>query len=336
MPHQDPTPSRGPAAALRVGIIGTGGISHQHAPGWLELGVDLHCYSHSGADRFAEQYGATVHGTLDELLAAVDVADVCTPTPAHAEIVHAALDAGVDVVCEKPLTLTAEDSRAVVEHAERAGRHLYPAHVVRYFPQYAAAKKAVENGAVGTPAVLRYERTGAAPGQDWYADDEASGGIIMDQMIHDLDQAIWIAGPVSSVYAQQSAGEGPDLVRTGHVVLTHTGGAISHCRGLWGPPGTAFRYTFDITGDAGRLQYNSDGDPAVQLDAVASARSQGDGGYLPDVSSIRSPYTEEILEFTAAITSGAPSRVSAADGAYVVEVSRAALESLRTGRSIPC
>lgn len=330
MPHQDR------AQGLRVGIIGTGGISRAHAPGWIELGADLHCYSHSGGEAFAEQFGATVHGTREELLAAVDVVDVCTPTPAHAEIVHAALDAGCDVVCEKPLTLTTEDARAVIEHAERAGRHLFPAHVVRYFPQYAAAKQAVDNGAVGTPAVLRYERTGEAPGQDWYADDEASGGIIMDQMIHDLDQAIWIAGPVTSVYAQQSVGEGPDTVRTGHVVLTHAGGAISHCRGLWGPPGTAFRYTFDIAGDAGRLQYDSDGDPAVQLDAVAAARSQGEGGYLPDVSSMRSPYSKEIREFTAAITNGEPARVSAADGAYVVEVSRAALESLATGRSIPC
>ncbi|MCT2260162.1 Gfo/Idh/MocA family oxidoreductase [Brachybacterium muris] len=330
MPHQDRV------QGLRVGIIGTGGISHQHAPGWIEQGVDLHCYSHSGAHAFAEQYGATVHEALDDLLAAVDVVDVCTPTPSHAGIVHQALDAGCHVVCEKPLTLTEEDARAVVEHAERAGLQLFPAHVVRYFPQYAAAKQAVDAGAVGTPAVLRYERTGEAPGQDWYADDEASGGIIMDQMIHDLDQAIWIAGPVTSVYAQQSVGVGPHTVRTGHVVLTHERGAISHCRGLWGPPGTAFRYTFDIAGDAGRLQYDSDGDPGVVLDAVASARREEQGGYLPDVSGMRSPYTEEILEFTAAITSGTPTRISAADGAYAVEVSRAALESLRTGRSIPC
>ena len=330
MPHQDRV------QGLRVGIIGTGGISHQHAPGWIEQGVDLHCYSHSGAHAFAEQYGATVHEALDDLLAAVDVVDVCTPTPSHAGIVHQALDAGCHVVCEKPLTLTVEDSRAVVEHAKRSGLHLFPAHVVRYFPQYAAAKQAVDAGAVGTPAVLRYERTGEAPGQDWYADDEASGGIIMDQMIHDLDQAIWIAGPVTSVYAQQSVGVGPHTVRTGHVVLTHEGGAISHCRGLWGPPGTAFRYTFDIAGDAGRLQYDSAGDPGVVLDVVASARREEQGGYLPDVSGIRSPYTEEILEFTAAITGDERARVTAADGAYAVEVSRAALESLRTGRSIPC
>lgn len=330
MPHQDQV------QGLRVGIIGTGGISHQHAPGWIEQGVDLHCYSHSGAHAFAEQYGATVHEAVDDLLAAVDVVDVCTPTPVHAGIVHQALDAGCHVVCEKPLTLTVEDARAVVEHAERAGLQLFPAHVVRYFPQYAAAKKSVDAGAVGTPAVLRYERTGEAPGQDWYADDEASGGIIMDQMIHDLDQAIWIAGPVTSVYAQQSVGVGPHTVRTGHVVLTHEGGAISHCRGLWGPPRTAFRYTFDIAGDAGRLQYDSAGDPGVVMDAVASARREEQGCYLPDVSGIRSPYTEEILEFTAAITSGTPTRVTAADGAYAVEVSRAALESLRTGRSIPC
>lgn len=336
MLHQDPTASVGTTPALRAGIIGTGGISHQHAPGWTELGVELHCCSHAGAERFAELYGATVHATLEELLTAVDVVDICTPTPAHAEIAHAALDAGCHVICEKPLTLSAEDSRSVVEHAERAGLRLFPAHVVRYFPQYAAAKRAIDNGAIGTPAVLRYERTGAAPQQGWYADDAASGGIVMDQMIHDLDQAIWIAGPVTSVYAQQSEGSGPELVRAAHVVLTHGSGALSHCRGLWGPPGTAFRYTFDLAGDAGRLQYDSAGDPGVVLDEVAASRDSDEGGYLPDVSGMRSPYAEEIHEFVGAIRSTGDARVSAADGAYVVEVAHAAIESLRTGRRVSC
>lgn len=330
------TTSSPPVAPMRVGIIGTGGISRAHTPGWLEIGAELHCFSLEGAEEYAEQFGATVHATLEELLAAVEVVDVCTPTAVHAEIVHQALDAGKDVVCEKPLALTTEDARAVVEHADRAGRRLFPAHVVRYFPQYAAARAAVEAGSIGQIAVLRFERTGSFPTQPWFADESQSGGIIMDQMIHDIDQAIWLAGPVERVYAQQSISASTDTVRTAHAVLTHTGGALSHCRGLWGPPGTTFRYTFDLAGEAGRLQYDSAGDPGVVFDAVATEQQAAGDGFLPDVSGMRSPYAEEILEFAAALRSGTPTRVSAADGAYAVEVSRAALESLRTGRSITC
>lgn len=320
----------------RVGVVGTGGISRTHAPGWLEIGAELHCFSHAGAPEFAEQFGARAHDSLESLLAAVDVVDICTPTPVHAEQVRAALDAGKHVVCEKPLALTTEDAEELVVRAEQAGRMLLPAHVVRYFPQYATAKAAIDRGTIGEIAVLRFERSGSFPTQPWFADESQSGGIIMDQMIHDMDQAIWMAGPVDRVYAQQSASSATDTVRTAHVVLTHRSGAISHCRGLWGAPGTTFRYTFDVAGDQGRLQYDSAADTGIVFDSVAVARQHSGDGFLPETTTIRSPYTEEILEFAAAVRGETAARVSAADGAYAVQVSRAALQSLASGRSIEC
>src|SRR5699024_6441428 len=210
-----------PPAPLRVGIVGTGGISRAHLPGWIELDAELHCHSLAGAEAFAAESGATAHGTLEELLAAVDVVDVCTPTPAHPEIVRAALDAGKDVVCEKPLALTPEEAHELVEHAQRAGRRLFPAHVVRFFPRYAAGKPELATGTVGPLVVLRLQRTGSLPARSWYADEELSGGIVMDQLIHDIDQAVWMAGPVEKVFAQQSIASSDSAVRTAHVVLTH-------------------------------------------------------------------------------------------------------------------
>lgn len=325
-----------PATPLRVGVVGTGGISRAHLPGWAELDVELHCYSLEGAEQYAAESGASVHSTLEELLAAVDLVDITAPTPAHPEIVRAALDAGKDVICEKPLALDPADARDLLDHAERVGRTLFPAHVVRYFPQYAAAKRAIDTGAVGTLAVLRFERTGSLPDRDWYADEALSGGIVMDQMIHDIDQALWLAGPVERVYAQQSIAASDPAVRTAHVVLTHRSGAISHCRGFWGPAGTEFRYTFDLSGDGGQLQYDSTKDPGIMFDAVASARHASGDGFLPDVSTLRDPYAAEIVEFVTALADGGPARVDAADGVRAVEVADAALESLRTGRSITC
>ncbi|AXK46668.1 Gfo/Idh/MocA family protein [Brachybacterium saurashtrense] len=325
-----------PPPPLRVGIVGTGGISRAHLPGWLALDAELHCTSHEGAEAFAAESGARVHSTLEELLAAVDVVDVCTPTPEHPAIVRAALAAGKDVICEKPLALDPAEARELADLAAREGRRLLPAHVVRFFPQYAAAKRAVEAGTIGSLAVLRFERTGSLPDRDWYADDSLSGGIVMDQMIHDIDQALWLAGPVRTVHAQQARAGSDATIRTGHVMLTHRSGALSHCRGFWGPPGTGFRYTLDLAGDAGRLRYDSAGDPGVIFDEVAAARQAGADGFLPDVSGMPDPYAAEIAEFMTEIGGGPAARVDAADGVRAVEVAAAALESLRTGRSIAC
>jgi myo-inositol 2-dehydrogenase/D-chiro-inositol 1-dehydrogenase len=327
--------TRGPGA-LRVGIIGTGGISRAHAPGWIGAGAELHAHSLEGVQRFAEQFGAEIHDDLDDLLAEVDVVDVCTPTPEHPAIVHRALDAGCDVVCEKPLALRAEDARALVEHAERAGRMLFPAHVVRYFPQYAAAKRAIDAGSIGTPAVLRFERSGAMPTQPWFADETRSGGIVMDQMIHDIDQAIWMAGPVASVFAQENRRGQDGSLRTAHVVMTHEAGAISHCRGLWGARGTVFQYTFNLAGATGRLEYDSAAGTGVAWDAVASSRGDEEGGYLPDVSGMDSPYALEIQDAISTLTAGTAPRVTGEDGVRAVEVALAALESIATGRRIAC
>lgn len=329
--------SGGPdGARLRVGVVGTGGISRAHAPAWVELDAEVHAHSITGVDTYAAETGAQVHDSLDSLLAAVDLVDVTTPTPSHPEIVHAALEAGLDVICEKPLARTAAQAAAMLEHARATNRRLLPAHVVRYFPPYVAAKAAVDDGSIGTPAVLRFERTGSLPPTPWFRDENASGGIVMDQMIHDIDQAIWFAGPVTSVYAVQNISRADDGIRTAHAVLEHAGGAISHCRGLWGAPGTAFRYTFSLAGDRGKIRYDSARGTGVRFDEVARATAQSGDGFLPDVSGMRSPYVEELLEFVRAIGTGAPVRVDADDGLRAVRVAEAALESLATGRRIAC
>ena len=191
------------------------------------------------------------------------------------------------------------------------------------FSPVAAAKRAIDTGAVGTLAVLRFERTGSLPARSWYADEELSGGIVMDQLIHDIDQAVWMAGPVEKVFAQQSIASSDSAVRTAHVVLTHRSGALSHCRGFWGPAGTRFRYTFDVAGDGGRLQYDSAGDPGIVFDDVASARQSSGDGFLPDVSEMPDPCAAEIVEF-ATRSPAAPARRGRGRRRTRREISRAA------------
>src|SRR5690625_6822175 len=102
------------------------------------------------------------------------------------------------------MALSTEDAQELATRAERAGRLLLPAHVVRCFPQYATAKAAIDRGAIGQIAVLRFERTGSFPTQPWFGDESQSGGIVMDQMIHDMDQAVWMAGDRKSTRLNSS------------------------------------------------------------------------------------------------------------------------------------
>lgn len=321
-------------ARLRVGVVGAGGIANLHLPAWLELGAEVLVFSDVGATELVARHGgADVVGSLDELLATVDVIDVCTPSFTHPEIVFAAAAAGRHVLCEKPLALDATTAEAMVKACASAGVRLYPGHVVRYFPEYAAMQRAVAAGAIGTPAVLRFHRCGSRPLAGWFADPELSGGIIMDQMIHDLDFARWVAGEIDTVYARlvDATPDAGDGVLSAQVTATHRDGAISCVTGTWARQGTRFRYGFQVAGTDGVLEFDSATATPLSID---SGTPPPGGGLLSVSPMIESPFRTEIRELAAAFVGGPTPRVSAADGIAAVRMAVAANASLATGRPV--
>lgn len=313
---------------LRVGLIGAGGIARAHLPAWLALDAAVTVYSHSGADELASAHQCRVSASLEELLADVDVVDVCTPTLAHPGIVEQAAAAGKHVMCEKPLGRTSADARTAIDACAAAGVLLYPGHVVRFFNEYAAMHRAVAAGTIGTIAVQRFSRTGGRPQPAWYQDEDRSGGIILDQLIHDLDFARWNAGEVATAFARMKTANVTEPITTAQVILTHANGALSYVNGTWARPGSTFRTSFEIAGTGGTLRHDSAEHPAVQIDAPAAHR---DGTGLLPATRGRSPFTMEIAEFAAAFTGGAPPRVTAEDGYRAVHIAEAAIESSKTG-----
>ncbi|HET6299709.1 MAG TPA: Gfo/Idh/MocA family oxidoreductase [Kribbella sp.] len=319
-----------------VGLIGAGNIAHVHVAAWKALGARVLVHSHAGAPELAAQYGLEAVDSLDELLDAVDFVDIVTPSATHKEIALAAIKAGRDVICEKPLTLTAAESQELSAAAAVAGLRIFPAHVVRFFPAYAAAYDAVRSGRIGEVAVARFFRVASSPaGAGWYRDVARSGGVIMDLMVHDLDQARWICGEVTSLYAVQSPpnvdGISPVNVAA-HVTLTHASGAISQLRATWGATGTQFKSGFSIAGSAGVLEYSSAEDTGFQEEL----QDGGSGGDLliPSSTLYESPYLTQLRELAAALRGGAEPRVLAADGIAAVYLAEAAHESMATGRTI--
>jgi len=319
----------------RVALIGAGGIANAHIDAWLTLGADVRVYSHDGADELVAAHGGgTVVDSRAEAFDGADVVDVATPTYTHGEVVRAAFAAGLDVICEKPLALTSAEAGELVEAARSAGLALYPAHVVRFFPAYAAMREHVAAGGVGEIAVQRFTRLGARPVKPWFADPRLSGGIVMDQMIHDLDFARWTAGEVVRVFARQSVT--PDRtdrlgVVSAQVVLTHASGALSYVTGTWAAPGSAFRTTFEVAGSEGFVRHDSAEHAPLRLDTGAAGESHG---LLPGTSFTEDPYLTELRELATAVRGGAPARVGAEDGVAAVRLAEAANASLLSGDAV--
>ncbi|BDZ39817.1 Gfo/Idh/MocA family protein [Microbacterium suwonense] len=306
----------------RIGIVGAGGIAPPHIEGWLALGAEVGILRRTGADALAERYGIRGVDTLEELIDASGIVDIVSPTPTHLDIARAAFARGRHVVCEKPLAVTAADAQAMTDAAEAAGMRLFPAHVVRYFEEYHRLHE--QRHSVGTPTELTFRRTVAAPASAWFYSQEAGGGLIRDLMIHDLDQALWLAGPVIEVSATQDPAVLDGVVQppvSAHVTLTHANGAISHVRGDWFGPDTPFRSQASLVG--------TDGELSVDTDALAGARD----GYLPPASDV-DPYRAQLADFLDAIRTGRDARVTPADGVAAVALVDAAYASLASGHPI--
>ncbi|AFV90797.1 putative dehydrogenase [Acidipropionibacterium acidipropionici ATCC 4875] len=330
-----------------IGLVGAGGISRAHMPGLLGLAGEICDFSQDGAEELASEFSegpvpVRIANSLGELLERCAIIDVVTPTPTHLDIVRAALEAGRDVICEKPMARTAAGSQALADLAADKGLHLYPAHVVRYFPEYQVLKDAVDAGRLGALAVLRFARSGAFPTTPWFADEQASGGIIMDQMIHDLDQARWIAGPISQVSAMRTRGQAAGSpVEAAHVILTHTNGVITQCSSVWGPPHLEFTTEYSAAGTGGTLAHSSRDERRYRSDLNGGDLNSADlanprqaDGFLPAVGPAEDPYTLELRDYVSAIQGGPQARVSATDGVEAVRIAEAALESTATGQPV--
>ncbi len=135
---------------------------------------------------------------LEQMLAEqeVDALVVTSPDHTHARSVVAALDAGVDVVCEKPLTTDAAGMRAIREAAERSSATLTVTFNYRYSPRNTALRQVVASGEIGEVVSVHFEWLldtvhGADYFRRWHRDKAASGGLAVHKASHHFDLVNW-------------------------------------------------------------------------------------------------------------------------------------------------
>ncbi|MFB3880530.1 MAG: Gfo/Idh/MocA family protein [Armatimonadota bacterium] len=196
--------------AVRLGIVGAGAIGNSHLEASrLCSGVEVTavCDVHAGrARQAAEKFGvANVFGDHRKMLAAgiVDAVTVCTPNNTHMAIAIDALQAGKDVLCEKPLAMSAQQAKRMVAAAKAAKRVLMAAQSARYSGASQFVKGLAEAGRLGDiyyGKAVWFRRDGIPKG--WFQDRKQSGGgPLIDLGVHAIDLLWWLMGrpkPVSA------------------------------------------------------------------------------------------------------------------------------------------
>ena len=212
---------------LRGAIIGYGFVASKgHIPGYLErnrtLGdVEIVALADVSANRRSLAQNvlpeARIYSDYRDLLRAesadLDFVDIATPPHSHAAIARMALSGGVHVLCEKPLTCTPEEARALLDHAKHVQRVIFPCHNYKHAPMIKAIGEIIQSGRIGkirSVTLNTYRNTHAKGVKEWNShwrreSRYSGGGIAMDHGSHSLYLTFeWLSSYPTSVTAKMS------------------------------------------------------------------------------------------------------------------------------------
>ncbi|WP_119727701.1 Gfo/Idh/MocA family protein [Thermomonospora amylolytica] len=161
-------------------------------------------------DRIGRDVPCFAPHEYDEMLGLADAVVVATVDATHARYVVAALEAGKDVVVEKPLCTTAEDCAAIAEAAERSTGRLVVTFNYRYSPRNSAVRRLIADGAIGDVTSVHFEWVldtihGADYFRRWHREAANSGGLLVHKATHHFDLVNWwLDDTARTVYARSA------------------------------------------------------------------------------------------------------------------------------------
>ena len=320
--------------SVRVGIVS---FAHVHSPAYAGVLGDLAAADFVGITdedagrgaETAEQFGVRFFDSAASLYEEVEAVIVCSENKHHARDVIPALAGGVHVLCEKPISTTIEDAKAMIQASETSDSQLRTAFPVRYLPSIARARELVRGGALGRVLAVNGTNHGQIPG-GWFLDPElAGGGAVMDHTVHLADVLRWMLDvEVRRVYAEVDSyfgAEGTDDAAI--LTLELEGGSFadgafatidpSWSRGdgypTWGD------VTLRIAGTSGVLDVDPFAQPLRTFDHETGTPSWSYTG--EDMNALM------LADFLRGVEEGVPAGASGLDGLRTLEIVLAAYRS---------
>lgn len=223
---------------IKVAIIGCGRIGGRHAghiSNYAEL-VAVCDIDKNKADTLGEEHDSKVFYSIEDLLDSqleIDVIAICSPNGLHAKHSIQSLNAGYNVLCEKPMGINVHECGEMIKAAEKNNKRLFAIKQNRFNPPVAAIKEAIDKGKLGDILSLQlscfWNRNEDYYHNSWKGTMDLDGGTLYTQFSHFIDLLYWMIGDVKSAkgFSRNSAHEGIiEFEDSGVVALEFYNGAI--------------------------------------------------------------------------------------------------------------
>jgi myo-inositol 2-dehydrogenase / D-chiro-inositol 1-dehydrogenase len=325
---------------LRVALLGAGRIGQEHCRTLIadpRIQVVAVCDPRLEAARqtAATLPGATATDESREILSSseVDAIIICTPTDSHAQLIEEGARAHKAVFCEKPVALDLQRTKQALKVVEESGVPFQIGFQRRFDSGYAEARKRIARGLLGR--IDQFRAVGRDPGPPSKEYLAKSGGLFLDQAIHEFDLARFLVGEVQSVFAVgvvRFSDDAADLgdVDTATTILHFENGALgvieNSRRAVYG-----YDIVTEVFGEAGKL--------VVQAERKTPLRFFREGGSEQDhhhffMDRFRDAFRAELEAFFTAVLERTMPSPGAADALGALRIGLAATQSQKLGRMV--
>ncbi|MDH3445493.1 MAG: Gfo/Idh/MocA family oxidoreductase [Deltaproteobacteria bacterium] len=331
---------------IRVAVVGNGGIYRlAHGPAWRQIPEAKVIATCDIVKERAEQASAEMGSekcftSMEELLAKdeIDLVDICTPHPSHAELAIQALEAGKHVICEKPMALTVEDAARMMTAARTKKLHLYIGHTRRFDRRWVEVKQQLKSGRIGDAVAVRWsERSWAGFSGDSWRWDPKNGGVLMDLGVHIADLFAWFFEAEAKEVFAKTLSIRPEARQKGAadfalVQITFAGNKQGLMELSWAHPKeyAPLYSSLEIIGTRGKITL-SDRDAAPMIIVKGGTEIPR---FSPLLSTFPESFVGELAHFVKAIAGETVERITPEDAYRAVEIIVKALQSAASGKPI--
>jgi len=332
---------------LKVAVVGIGFIGRVHVEQYIRLmseGAPVKLLALCDVDKkklTSEAVGGNLgdlgqsqidvnqfnlYTDFDEMIATekLDFVDIALPTYLHSYYSIKAMNAGLHVLCEKPMAINPLQCEMMIDASKKNNVKLMIAQCLRFWPAYETLKQIVETQKLGKSVCCYFYRGGSTPiwsYQNWLLDEVLSGGCLLDQHVHDVDIVNWLFGTpkaVSTIAVNVIGGAGFDALSTNY----RYDGFVVNAQDDWVQNGDAapFKMLFRANFERGLVTFMDGVTTVYPLDGkMYVSEDCGDNGYY-----------REIKYFIEAIINNTSIEISSPESTMrTIEIAHAERESAR-------
>ena len=319
---------------IKVAIIGCGQIARNHLDSYKRnprvqvvacVDTDL-----GRAEALAKEVGARAYGSHQEMIQKEKIqgASICTVPSSHRQIVIDLLDAGLHVLCEKPLAMNVSQAQEMLKRATEKNRLLLTAFKLRFFEEVQKAKELIDKGSLGRILNFRLLFGGYMDmAGTWFVKKEISGGgVIMDNGPHAADLIRYLFGDIDGVSATAMDVANVGVEDTAKLTLFLKSGLAGTVDVSWAAWVTPSSY-LEIYGEEGAILLDLTG-------VTVKYKTWSDWKKIPNKGSIADGFARQIDHFVEAIQNNQTTVIDAEAGLKAQRVIEAAYRSIEQKRRI--